>query len=728
MQSISNNSVVRGRILIVDDSSSIREFLEHQLINADYIVYQAPSGKEALDEIYKKKFDLILLDLVMPGLDGIAVLHIIRQSYSEAELPVIILTSRKDPGEITLCLERGARDFLSKPPEINVLLARIKTQVQRKQATEQLRQSQEYLEVQVKNRTHELQQTIDRLNTEESLRIVSENKVRILGRAVDQSPVSVVITDTHGVIEYINEIACKTIGLTKDDLIGKLADTTCCEQSTFNEYLKRVTEGKEWQGEWKSQAKNGSPYWEHVSMSPVIDSNNDIAYILIVKEDITTTKEFEARLKHQANYDALTQLPNRLLAYDRLKKALQMTKRDSHCVVVLFLDIDRFKDVNDTLGHAAGDQLITAVAHRLSSCFRESDTVARLSGDEFLCLFTDDSNISTSAKLVARVLKKISAPLIIEGVELRPTASIGLACSSNDGKDVDELLRRADAAMYQSKRSGRNQFHFFDNSMTEGIARRMEVNTQLMSALSNDELSMVYQPILDKETGKAYALEGLMRWNNPKLGFVPPDEFIGIAESSGIILEIGTWCIKECVKSLKLLRSSGQDDLKIAINISPRQFGPNYPLADIIDREIKEHDLPANAIELEVTEGLFLHPDEPTMQTLDRIRESGYLLSMDDFGTGFAALSNLVTFKFDVVKIDQIFIKDVLNSPRKQKLVHAIIAMAKKLNLKTIAEGVEDHETHQFLLDNHCDLLQGYHFSRPLSFEDVSKFLADSKV
>lgn len=722
----SNAATDNGTVLVVDDSRSVRSALQTELEHAGYQVLQAEDGKEALNLVYKEKLDLVLLDLVMPGLDGLAVLNIIRQSFQEYELPIIILTSRDNPAEVACALEQGASDFLTKPPDVNVLMARIATQVHRKQADEQLRQSREYLELQVKKRTSELQQTVDKLNKEAILRIASEDKVRVLGRAVEQSPVSVIITNTDGVIEYVNQITCGMAGFSKEQLIGKPAlavrgQDTADEE--FAEFCLMVTQGKDWQGEWQSRTSTGRPYWERVAMSPVTDINGKVAHILILKEDITTTKDYEARLKHQASHDALTRLPNRVLAYDRLHKALQNSMRDHSCIVVMFLDLDRFKDINDTLGHAAGDQLIVKIAKRLKSCFRDNDTVARLSGDEFLCLFTDDSAGTNSVRLVTRVLNRISAPLIIEGVELVPTASIGLASSFKDGKDADELLRRADVAMYQSKNAGRNQFQFFDESMTKGVARRMEITSALTSALSKNELQMVYQPILVSESGEPYALEALMRWQHAKLGPIGPDEFIPIAESSGLIHEIGTWSIEESLKLLASLRSSQYPDLKMAINVSPRQFRADYPLASILDRITQRCKLPTNAVELEVTEGLFLDPDEATLTILDDLRQAGYLLSMDDFGTGYAALSNLITFKFDVVKIDRLFILDVLLDSNKFELVQAIIVMAKKLNLKVIAEGVEDAAIHKFLVGSQCDMVQGYHFSRPVAGGEIADLL-----
>ncbi|NRA83217.1 MAG: EAL domain-containing protein, partial [Gammaproteobacteria bacterium] len=544
----------------------------------------------------------------------------------------------------------------------------------------------------------------------------AEQQANILSQALEQSPMSVVITDPNGIIEYVNETFEQTSGYKSAEVIGQPAnvlksDTTA--PSLYKNLWHKISNGQAWQGEFQNKKKDGSLFWEQAYIAPVIDSHNKTSRYLAVKHDITAQKEQEQKIIYQAHFDNLTGLPNRFLSLDRLDYLLRDAKRLSQKVAVLFLDFDDFKKVNDTLGHHEGDQLLIEAARRLTSVIRASDVVGRLGGDEFIVLIPHHNDPNSVAIVAEKLLKQFRQPFQLASRKLVSTISIGIATYPDDGNCSEELLKQADAAMYSSKSQGRNTYTFYTEKMNQDLARRVLIEEKLRLALANNELFVCYQPLINFGSNKIDGAEALLRWYNPILGKVRPDEFIPIAEQTGLIIEIGQFVMAQAIEQISLWRTRYDCNLYISINVSPLQFRQ----ASLIEQTLKlldQFQLPASAIEFEITEGLLVSGNECVEQALNQLSECGIGLAMDDFGTGYSSLNYLRNYPFDTLKIDKSFIDHIASVPADLKLVSAAISMGHALNLRVIAEGVEDQGQQKLLEQLGCDIGQGYLFGKPV--------------
>jgi diguanylate cyclase (GGDEF)-like protein/PAS domain S-box-containing protein len=442
--------------------------------------------------------------------------------------------------------------------------------------------------------------------------------------------------------------------------------------------------------------------------------------------DITERKLAEIRLSHLANYDVLTNLPNRLLFMDRLNQALSQAKRSQKLVGVLFLDIDRFKTINDTLGHPVGDKLLQAISKVLVAG-RETDTVTRLGGDEFTIVLTNISHARDAALVAEKLLSILSVnPFQIAGHEVFITASIGLTLYPFDGEDIETLLKNADIAMYRAKERGRNTYQFYTRDMNNTALERLELETGLRRAIEKEELELHYQPIVDTSSGKIIAAEALIRWNHPTLGRIPPDKFIGLAEETGLIIPIGEWVLETACRQNQEWQQSGLAPIRISVNISVRQFqDPRF--VETVKEIIKRSKLDPVFLELEITESSLMHNLEKTRETLHLLSQNGIRFSIDDFGTGYSSLSYLKRFSIDTLKIDRSFIKDIIQDSDDRAITTAVIAMAHSLKLQVVAEGVETREQLECLRGLQCDFLQGYLFCRPVPALEFRTLLSGKK-
>jgi diguanylate cyclase (GGDEF)-like protein/PAS domain S-box-containing protein len=561
-------------------------------------------------------------------------------------------------------------------------------------------------------------------------RRTAEEQIRTLSQTVDQSPVSVMITDCDGHIEYVNDAFERVTGYRHDEVIGRnprflKSDRT---PSEIHEALwLSLTNGQQWEGELQNRRKNGELFWEYAHISPLFREDGTISRYLAVKEDITVRKLQHEKIVHQANFDGLTSLPNRRLCLDRLQQLLLQSRRQQTKTAVMFIDLDDFKKVNDSLGHDAGDRLLVDVASRLARNIRGSDTVGRLGGDEFIVLMGGITEIGNVAVAAAHLIEQIQRPYLVGARELMVSASIGIALSPDDGEESNDLLRKADAAMYHAKRLGRANFAFFVDQLTTEISRRFAIEEQLHSALARGEFHLVYQPQVEIDTQRIIGAAALLRWNNPTLGSLSPDEFIPIAEQTGAIVSIGRFVIETALADTATWFLDKEIPFTLAINLSPRQFR-DEKLADSILELLQLAAMPAERLELEITEGLFIDQFPDVDRIVYQLHSAGISLAMDDFGTGYSSLSYLRRYPFDTLKIDREFTRDICKDSADRELVFAAIAMAHGLGLTVVAEGVEDSEQCELLRQQGCEIAQGYHFGRPVPIETFAAAMANDRT
>jgi|GEM_PF-1276455 len=549
------------------------------------------------------------------------------------------------------------------------------------------------------------------------------NSMRQLSHAFQQSPNTIVITDIFGNTEYVNDAFVKTTGYTKDEAIGKNLNflwSGKTPQNVFENMLKHLKKGDEWSGEFINRSKYGNEYIVAVRASPVFDADGSITHYVVIKEDITDKKSSEDRIYYLANFDFLTGLPNRKQLEDRFNLMLLKAKQSKNTFAVLFLDIDNFKEINDSLGHGVGDALLVLLAKRLKTISRKKDTVSRMGGDEFVLLLFD-TNLEEAGKAALKILEIIKQPFVIEQHELTISASIGISMYPMNGLSLEVLLQNADTAMYHTKKYGRNDYSYFTDEMQAKSLYNLQLSNALHHALDRNEFHMVYQPQISIRTGRIIGVEALLRWNHPQFGNVPPSEFIPIAEANGSILPIGEWIFHNAIYQLKAWMDKGLPAIVIAVNLSAVQFRQRK-LVEMIDQILNEADMSPEYLEIELTENITMNDQYMADRTLGNLHKKGIRLSIDDFGTGYSSLSNLKKFKIDKLKIDQSFILDIDTNPEDKAIAETIINMAHTLGMYAIAEGVENIEHFEHLREMGCDEAQGCYVSKPLSSEEFLSF------
>lgn len=543
--------------------------------------------------------------------------------------------------------------------------------------------------------------------------------------AMEAAANGIFITDTKGRFKWANAALGHITGYEPDDLIGKpvsILNSGQHDSAFFKDMWETVLSGETWRGQVANRHSEGHLYTVEQSVTPIHDGFGRLTQFVAIQDDITDKLKTQADLVRLAEIDTLTNLPNRDVFMDRLVKALDRAAHLKRRAVVLEMDLDDFKDVNNTLGHDVGDELIIIVTQRIRALMRSTDTLARLGGDEFGLLLEDVGDLDTVDQLVRRILDIFNHSIEVADRSLKISASIGIAVYPDDDVDSLNLLRHAELAMYRAKCQDWHSFQYFDQAMDDEIRKRVDLENDLRRALANNELWLAYQPQIDLQTGAVIGAEALLRWQHPTLGFVSPGEFIPVAEACGLILPIGDWIIEEICRQLGAWRQAGLPLVQVGINVSGHQFKQRELGTQVLDH-LSRCGLEIDAVDLEITETVAMERTDQVTRNVEQLVEAGISISMDDFGTGYSSLSNLQAFPVRRLKVDGSFVNGIGKDHDDEKIVEAVVGLGHSLGLSVIAEGVETEEQLAFLKARQCDEIQGYLFSKPLSVADFEAFL-----
>lgn len=702
-------------ILIVDDEERLLTSLSDLLSREGYQVTTALGGKKALQLLKKNTFDLVLIDLIMPGVNGIEVMNFILGNKIDSK--VIVVSGDASVESAISALRSGAYDFVRKPYEPEMLIKTIGNAARKRKLEIENREINEKL-----------------LESEKIHRYI-----------VQSSPDIIYILDQHGQFTFVNDRAELLLGFKKQDMIGKhFSEVVCAEDTevsnyTFNERRTgdRACRSVEMRLNYRSGEHN--PRYFETNAMPVeitavgMYSRNSeggmgkFVGTYGVARDITDRKKAEEIINYQAYHDLLTGLPNRTLFSDRLSLAITQAKRSKQALAVMFLDLDRFKLVNDTLGHAIGDELLQAVSKRLKGCLREGDTLSRVGGDEFNLLLPAIPHESDAAKIASKIIHELKLPFVLEEHELFISASIGISVYPKDGITMESLIKHADIAMYHVKGAGKDSFNFYSGEMKANFSRHLTLESGMRKALEANQFVVFYQPQVDVRSRTIVGLEALIRWQHPVRGLLSPIEFIPFAEESGLILPIGEWLLCSVCKDLRRWRSEGLTDIRVGINLSVLQVEQD-DFMDMIIEILNEYDIPGSCLEIEITENLVMKDVDMVVGKLRKLSSYGIRIAIDDFGTGYSSLSYLKKLPIHTLKIDRSFVMDVESSADDSSIVSAIISMAEGLKLNLVAEGVETITQMKHLDTMGCHKMQGYLFSRPLPAPAAGQLLSGNYI
>jgi len=690
-----------AKVLLVDDKIENLLVLEKLLSTLPLDIYKATSGQEAIELTLAHDFILVLLDVQMPEMDGYQVLEVMSWDEKTKYIPVIFVTANyRDEQHKLKGYECGAVDYLYKPINEEILLGKIKV----------------FLELD---------------EQKQKLKYLQKRYESILTSAGE----GIIELDIQGNFKYVNPAAEKLLSRHSTELIN----------APFLALLEENPDDKEQEAitQWEEHpiyktCKLGNIYHKdeagftksddstlpiEFTATPLHNELNEVEGIVVVFSDITLRKTVEEQLTSLALYDHLTKLPNRLLFEKNIAQTIARAKRSNKEMALMFLDLDHFKNINDTLGHDVGDMLLKGVAERLQDCVRKSDTVSRLGGDEF-AIILDEITKSEDAGLVAeKIINALGPPFQLDGHEVFASTSIGIAIYPVSGDNSITLTKNADIAMYQAKQEGRNNYRFFTESMNEEIMHKLELIHHLRYAIEKNELFLQYQPQINLKTGKISGMEALVRWQHPSLGVLAPNEFIPISEETGLIQNIGAWTITTACLVNKQWQDKGYEPARISVNLSSSEI-TNDEVVKIVKEALKKSQLDSKYLEIEITESSLIHSQEKCMSILAQLHKIGIYISIDDFGTGYSSLNYLKRLPVDSLKIDRSFVEDIESDPSDAAIVKAVIALAHNLDLNVIAEGVETQGQAQFLHDYNCDEAQGFLYSEPLTKDKMEAFLS----
>ena len=707
---ISQADIYAAKILIVDDQDVNLRLLEHLLGSGGYSAISSTLDARAVAGLHQRhQFDLIILDLVMPGMSGYDVMDALRPLELEGYLPVLVIAA--DPDAKLAALEAGARDFISKPFDALEVLTRIRNMLEVRLLHRAARHYNTLLERTVGQRTAELQ--------------------RFRG-AMDAATDAIFLVDVLGMtLVDVNDGACRLLGYARAELLALAPGTLL--PSPPAPPLAALPGGASHLAtdvtECELLRRDLSPVpvelgWHWYAQAPVAGGHAAGGLLLIaVARDISERRQAQERLKHLAHYDGLTGLPNRSLFYQTLAQAVELAQEKSWRIVVLFIALDRFKSINDTLGAALGDELLRQFSNRLVECVRLRDTVGRLGNDEFALILTMSRNQQEAVAVANQVREALRAPFDLRGHAATLTASIGIAMYPDDATDPETLIKYANTAMGGAKQAGRDGYRFFTAGMNVQVLARLDLELALRHALEHEQFILYYQPKVDLRTGRISGVEALLRWRRPGYGLVAPAEFVPVLEDTGLIVRVGAWVIQAACRQIAEWRDSEVGPVRVAVNVSSRQFAEG-DLEGEVTRALAQYGVAPELLELELTETALMSNAERTIVVLGKLKKIGVKVAIDDFGTGYSSLAYLQRFPIDKLKIDIAFVRNITSSPNDAAIALAIVSMAHSLKLSVVAEGVESRPQLEYLRRNRCDEIQGFYSSRALPALELGQMIA----
>ncbi|MDD2732595.1 MAG: EAL domain-containing protein [Desulfuromonadaceae bacterium] len=698
MQQMAANLV----LLTIDDEESIRSSLAAFFEDCGFRVIQASDGRDGIDKVLALRPDVVITDLRMPNVDGMEVISAVK-SFDD-NLPIIVLSGTGILTDAIDALRRGAWDYLAKPvvdlAELELIVARC---IERASLVRENRNYHDNLELLVKQRTSEL---------------------RKLSTAVEQSANIVVITDINGIIEYVNPKFTEVTGYSREDALGRKPSFLKSGRQTdsfYTDLWNTITSGREWQGEFCNKTRAGQDYWELCSIAPIKDETGTITNYVAIKEDISGRKLHEDQLYYQANFDALTGLPNRHYFQKHLELQLDLINRASQFMTLMVLDIDNLKYVNDTFGHEFGDLLIKAIAHRLEVVCGHECVVSRFVGDEFTIIPPLAADAEDARQRAEQIRGAMNDVYIVKGTEIIATASIGVVIYPEDGNCVESLLKNGETAMYQAKKEGKNAICFYSRELNRQLEERFALEAKLYKGIDLGEFSLNYQPQINQVHGTVIGVEALLRWTPTGEASVPPVIFVPILEESGMIVAVGEWVLWQACSQAVEWQQMGLASLRISVNISALQF-MRSDLDVTVKRVLEVTGLDPRCLCLELTESIIMVDSARTLEKMTSLADIGVMLSLDDFGTGYSSLEYLGRLPINELKIDISFVRRMLTTRNDAAVVNTIIAMGQGLDMELVAEGVETEDQLRYLAERGCGVIQGFYFSRPLSSEEFVAF------